>query len=194
MREKDQLDLLIDSALASYAEPLAGLEDRVLSVLAAARHEAPPKPRLAAFPLRRSMLWAVGLAVAACVLRVLIVHNIGRPREMQARNTLSLQPQRTATPIVSAATGPTHIARARNPMPGERHFRPVVPRAELPKLDIFPSTRPLTAEEQALVDFAGRAPEEERKAVAEAQQQIETPVGVAAIHIPPLDSPDKGQP
>ena len=43
MREKDDLDLLIDSALATYADPGpdSGLEDRVLVTLAAVRTETP---------------------------------------------------------------------------------------------------------------------------------------------------------
>jgi hypothetical protein len=61
----------------------------------------------------------------------------------------------------------------------------------LPKLDVFPTPQPLTPEEQALVAFAVRAPESERKSFIEAQRQAEAPLRIAAIEIPPIDSPDK---
>jgi hypothetical protein len=64
--------------------------------------------------------------------------------------------------------------------------------APLPKLDVFPTPQPLTPQEQALAVFAIHGPEPERKALAKAQQQIDAPLSIAAIHIPPVQSPDKG--
>jgi len=195
MRDKDELDVLLDSALSTYAEPRSGLEERVLNGLAEGRLAPPAKSRQTPFPVRRWIPLAVGLAVAACLLLVLMVHNSTRPREIEARNPASSQPQphRTIAPPSNTAGEPTHLAFARTVKPRAQHSAPVQ-QAALPKLDVFPAPQPLTPQEQALVVFVAQAPETERKAVVEAQQQIETPISVAAIHIPPLESPDKGQP
>src|SRR6266567_2974395 len=172
MREKDQLDLLIDSALATYAEPSSGMEQRVLNALAAERVAVPAKSKLVAFPLRRWVPWVVGLA--ACLLLALFVHNGKSHRETLARDTVSPQPQRAAAPTGIIATGRTHAAIARTPKHRAPRLMPVV-QAAAPKLDVFPTPQPLTPEEQALVVFVAQAPENERRAVADAQHQIETP-------------------
>jgi hypothetical protein len=59
-----------------------------------------------------------------------------------------------------------------------------------PKLDIFPTPQPLDPGEEALARFAAQAPEAERKAFLEAQQQADAPLHIAAIHIKPLELPD----
>jgi hypothetical protein len=51
----------------------------------------------------------------------------------------------------------------------------------MPKLDVFPSPRPLSPEEQALVAFALRAPSEAKKAVVEDQQHWDDPIIVADL-------------
>lgn len=196
MREKDQLDLLIDSALATYAEPSSGMEKRLRDALAVKRLAGPSQSKKLAFSIRRIVPWAIGLAAAACVLLVLLVNNGQRPRKTQARITLSQpQPQRTMALPGIAASKPSARAFVRTSSSrAALHLASVPQTAALPKLDVFPTPQPLTPEEQALVAFVARAPEDERKAVVEAQQKMETPIGVAAIHIPPLESPDKGQP
>ena len=198
MSDKDDLDRLLDSALATYAEPASGLERRVLDALATERTAAPAKSKQTAFPNRRWMPWAVGLAAAASLLLALSMHyhesyrDYGSHPTTQARNTAPAQPQRSSTPSGILPNEPTHIALVRTPKVHAPHLTPV-PQGALPKLDVFPAPQPLTPQEQALVLFVARAPEEERKAVAEAQQRIETPISIAAIHIPPLESHDKDQ-
>ncbi|HEX8812227.1 MAG TPA: hypothetical protein VF742_09575, partial [Terracidiphilus sp.] len=59
---QDHLDLLIDSALSTYAEPRAGLEARVLK-------------HLAAQPARRRWLpFAIALPIAAACAILLVIH------------------------------------------------------------------------------------------------------------------------
>src|SRR5437899_8565804 len=67
MESKDELDRMIDGALATYsgAEPLAGLEERVLNRVRVAEAER-PRPRLWRWVLAGSVLAAL---VVAIVLR-----------------------------------------------------------------------------------------------------------------------------
>ena len=58
----------------------------------------------------------------------------------------------------------------------------------LPKKEVFPTPRPLTEEEQALVAFARRAPPAVKKAVIEDQQHWDDPVIVADLRKPPVES------
>ena len=78
------------------------------------------------------------------------------------------------------------------PQPREQQKAVVGKAAPLPKLDVFPTPQPLTAEERALVAFAANAPKPELKAVVDAQPQADAPLSIAAIEIQPLDSPDQG--
>lgn len=192
MSDRDNIDRLLDSALATYAEPSSGLEERVLNALGVEQLAAPAKPKHTAFPLRRWVPWTVGLAAAGSLLLVLSVHYYESRPGTQARNTVPTQPQRAIAPPVNIASEPTHVAVVRTPKSRAPHLATVTP-AALPKLDVFPTPQPLTPQEQALVVFVAQAPEAGRKAVAEAQQRIEAPISIAAIRIPPLESPEKGQ-
>jgi hypothetical protein len=58
----------------------------------------------------------------------------------------------------------------------------------MPKLDVFPSPRPLTVEEQGLVVFAMQAPPVVKKAVIEDQQQWDKPIIVAELRKASLNS------
>jgi hypothetical protein len=60
-----------------------------------------------------------------------------------------------------------------------------------PKLDVFPTPEPLTAEEQAMTRFAAQASEADRKALLAAQQQADEPLTISAIRIPPIESVDE---
>jgi hypothetical protein len=192
MHEKDQLDLLIDSALATYANPPSGLEQRVLNALAAERRASPAKSMLVAFPIRRWMPWATGLA-AACVVLVLFVHHYGSHPGTQARNESSPQPQQPIARPGIAATRPPHVAFAGTKKWRATHLTPVAQAAAVPKLDVFPTPQPLTPEEQALYVYAGRSPKPVLEALARAQAQDEQSFPVATAHIPPLQPPDEGK-
>ena len=73
MRDKDDLDLLLDSALATYADPgtEAGLEHRVLAALSATR-DSDGRKGSAEKPRRRWLPWAVAIPAAACMILVLL--------------------------------------------------------------------------------------------------------------------------
>jgi len=190
MRNDDELDLLIDRALATYAESgrESELARRVLERIAAA---AAPAPR------RRWLPWAAVLAAAACALLLILVHphaRIAAPQTGQA-NRAAL-PQRPA--VMAARKEPPRAPRREMAQEAESAARnPLVAAAAagaepLPKLDVFPSPEPLDAQERALAVFVAQTPQPELRALAKSQQQ-ELPLTVASIHVMPLEPPDRGE-
>lgn len=185
MPERDELDQLIDSALAGYAEPRPGLEKRVLARVSG---------QMTRSPRRRWILAAVAApAIAALILFGYLVQRTPRSQPGQR----AYVPAVTSEPAVVTTPTPPNAQRPASPE-RIRHTGHVVNRASnpsvsRPKLDIFPTPQPLTADEQALALFAAQAPEPQRKAFIEAQQQADAPIHIAAIRIQPLESPDKGK-
>ncbi len=159
---RDELDRLIDGALASYstAEPLAGLEARVLNRV----HVTQPR--------RRLLAWALAFAVAASVVVSGIVVRTERhvvvPKPMTAKVTPAPAPPAPMKPVARVR----RVARSRHP-------------GVLPKLEQFPSPAPLTAQERALVALARQDPEELGK-FAEMERQSEAPLEIQPIQIAPL--------
>jgi hypothetical protein len=199
MPEKDDLDLLLDSALATYGDPGPdfGLEDRVLNALKAARV---PEMRTAwadRKPRRGWFAWVFALPVAVCMLLLWLsttksVHAPSGPTQ-QARQTN--QPPaipRIAAPALAPQTSRRHSVRtARSARPlSNAEVAAAVPR---PRLDVFPTPQPMSSEERALGVVAKQTPLPLRKALVEAQQD-DSPIHIAAIHVPQLESPDQGQP
>jgi hypothetical protein len=195
MREKDDLDLLIDSALATYADPGpdSGLEDRVLVTLAAVRTET---SRVRTRWRSRWVPWAVAVPIAAGLLFLWL-------------SPWRDKPVPAAGPQEAREGAPTAIAphvnsssEVRSGSPHRRTVRVIQPTApvqtaqtaSLPKLDVFPTPQPLTAEERALVMVVTQTPLPAREALVEAQSLDASPVRIAEIHIPPLKPPDQGQP
>lgn len=196
MREIDDLDHLIDSALSTYGDsgPDSGLEQRVLARVASARASA----RVAPAPRRRWLPWAFALPVAACL--ILSFFFLAGPKTARTPASVAKgvsQPQQL--PIITAHGEAPPALRSvpvssNRPIPFNPRSRPgnrAMPSGTLPKLDVFPTPQPLTAAEQALVTFAVRAPESERESFIASQKQAEAPLHIAAIEIPPLDSPDE---
>lgn len=192
MLEKDDLDLLLDSALRTYADPGpdAGLDQRVLARLSAETASAPRRRWLpwAWLP------WGVALPAAACLL--LFVFSGPKTTNSPsgaARGTARESADATARtemlppPRSEADNTESPVPKAR-PRPVSRAAQSV----SLPKLDIFPTPRPLTPAERILVDFATHAPESERRSLIAAQEQADAPLSIAAIEIQPLKPPDEG--
>jgi hypothetical protein len=188
MHERDELDLLLDSALSTYGDPGqdTGLEERIVSRI---RAEAAPPPR------SRWLLWAVPLAIAACLL--LLVLSAPKPPRMQAGlagQSRSLRQSPTITAHTDAyPAGTTEISRSPKAAAPGAPPQPVILSAgpaPLPKLDVFPTPRPVNPAEQAL---AAQTPAPELQALAGAPEQPDTPLSFASIHIPPLEPPDEGE-
>ncbi len=195
MHEKDDLDLLIDSALATYADPGpdSGLEDRVLATLSAVRTEPPtvitPRPR-------HWLPWTIAIPLAAGL--ILFWLSISRNKPLPTSEPQQAR-QSVPAPIVPQLTSSTEVRRAVPHRHAVRVTQPASPlqtaqAAPLPKLDVFPTPQPLTAEERALVVVVNQSPLPAREALVEAQSLDAQPVRIAEIHIPPLEPPDQGQP
>jgi hypothetical protein len=153
----DQLDRIIDSALAEYSnvEPRAELEQRVLAHL---------RQRKA----RRAWAFAGALAVAAMIVLTLAV----QPHPSEAPPVERPQP-----PVAVAKQMPAPVAAAR---PHARR------QPSVPKRRQFPTFSPLTEQERVLLRAVRLNPEEARNAFASMQERNNAPVEIGAIEIEPL--------
>jgi hypothetical protein len=185
MLKDDDLDLLLDRALASYADPGpdSGLEERVLLRLSA-QISAPA-------PSRRWRFWVVGFAAAACFALVISLILAG-PRWMghpqQVAGSKAGQPQIAARTLPPAAkvrdsAGMEEKRGKTKFSPSERRTTPALP----PKLDVFPAPQTLTAEESALLVQLHHTSPAGRRQLLEAQTRLDAPLTITQIEISPLD-------
>jgi hypothetical protein len=163
----DAVDALLDRALSSYAdaEPLNGLEQRILNRASRAR----PGMRL-----RYGSLLAIGATLALSCCFILTFH--------QTKS----EPKKPPLPIARVES--PIPARITLPPPRQtrvRHRRLV---QRLPKREVFPTPQPPSAEERALLRFVGRDPKEAAEAFASLQRQMDAPLEIAPIEIKPLQT------
>lgn len=196
MREKDELDDLIDASLSTYADPGPhfGLEQRILGRVSA-ENLAASTPAL-----RRWLPWGIPLAAASCLLLFVVFSGQKRihPPSRNVQSALSSNPLSATTahhepiPVLPPATfihGANRLSpNAHRPSMGITHKS-----APLPKREIFPTPEPLTPQERALVEFATQVPESQRRAVVEAQMHDDAPLRIADLQIPLLEPPDEGK-
>jgi hypothetical protein len=183
-----ELDELIRSSIATYAQPAPNSElaQRILRRIAA--EPVPVEPR-------RWLPWAVALPIAACLICFFVLSQL-RPVCTPGGLTNQVRtPAQLNNDVASAA--PHRLPRENRRDSLRREVRPQqatikVKVQPLPKLGVFPTPQALTPTEQALVAFASRAPIAERKAFIEAQQQPDMPLTVVAIKIQPIELPDLG--
>ncbi|MGD0729616.1 MAG: hypothetical protein ABR956_00025 [Terracidiphilus sp.] len=187
MRETDDLDLLLDSALSSYADPgpQTGLERRVLARVLGAHAVA----EIAPAPRRRWLLGAFALPATAGLL--LLVLSLPRATRPPSHPVLGSGQSQTSQ-IASAHANWQPAQRSKAPL---LHVPPravvfAIGSAPLPKLDVFPTPQPLTPEEQAAAISTFQIPATEFRAVIVAQKQEDAPLSIAAIDIQPLEPPD----
>jgi hypothetical protein len=186
MSEKDDLDLLLDAALRSYADPGAdsGLEQRILQ-----RIQKHPS-RLALHPWRNRLLWAAGISLAASCLLLAVVST--PPREMTPSSVNPHASVESRLPQLHA-TNPPHPLKT-TPLRRKRSGPLAIPEQTLaPKLAVFPTPTPLSPQERALVHLVSGATAVQRKDFVAAQQQDDTPLRIAAISIPSLEPPETGK-
>jgi hypothetical protein len=162
---RDTLDRMLDDALARYsgAEPLAGLEERVLH-----------RVRASDVTRRRPVGWAVAFALAAALVLVAIV--VKTPRNPASK------PRDVARAEIPAIVEPPRMASQ------HRRSRVVARRAPspLPKQEQFPGPAPLTAEERALRNFVERDPAQAQQVFAQLRKRTNDPIEIQPIQIAPL--------
>lgn len=134
---------MIDRALADYAaaEPLAGLEQRVLGRVHAAHRR------------RRWFAFAAVPALAAIIAAVVLV-----PKPHPGPMVATSAPRRAEPPLPSAAVvtpppPPPALVRRK----AVHHRTPMPPQ---PKREFFPTITPVTRQEQVLVELAKTHPQD----------------------------------
>jgi hypothetical protein len=191
MAESDNLDLQlereIDAALSTYGEAGPGLDERVLARLSTVRRTARVRRP------RSWMPWVLAAPVAACLM--IAIHFGVRYPVLPAKQVIVNSPRNvltatSAVPGLPAAQG-KHARRERVLGTHSTLTKLTSQPAPLPKRDIFPSPQPLSRAEEALVAYAARATESERRAFVAAQPQMDAPLNVSAIdvsvsNVPPL--------
>ena len=180
---KNELDTLLDQALASYVdqEPDPALRTRILARAA----EAEPGPK-------RLWLLAPAATCAAALLIAFLLH----------------PPERSPRPVPAAE--PAIASVSQSPAPVAATPRQMVPRAVLTsrrtrrsehaapaRTSSFPSPSPLTAEESILLNFAASHPKQARQVLTSAaadRAPLDTkPLSIEPIHIAALSEAQETQ-
>lgn len=174
-RKQDELDSILDAALAKYAavEPRVGLEERVLASLRAERARVPD---------RVWWRWSLAGALAAVVVVGLALAwrsgKLSRPIVKGHPSPTIQSAPKPATQLVSNAggkqirgnqPGPQKLAAVRKAL--VHRAQPEAVALANPKLDQFPSPRPLSEQEKILLDYVERFPEAAVR-IAEAQTAL----------------------
>jgi len=190
-QEHGELDDLIRSAISSYgdAEPDSDLARRILL-----RAAAQPKP----IPLSRRFRLAFVLPIAACAIVLFALLQIGsnrKPENSKGLPDTESQPRIENTAKAARPSPPaTHRAR-REKLPkkfGVHETEVATETERLPKLNVFPTPKPLSPSEQALAQFVERSPTIARNSFIDVPDQGDAPLSVAAIEIQPLETPELG--
>ncbi len=165
-RPNDDLDSLLDVALAKYAEvePREGLEQRILAGIHAEQARSP-----------RHAWWRWGLVAATLALLVLgFSWRYGSPSRSITTSQPKPSTQIPPTPIqqVASATMAPHAPHQhRTPRRVGHRIESESVVAASPKLEQFPSPQPLSAEEIALAQYVKNFPKE-AQVVAQAQEEF----------------------
>jgi hypothetical protein len=172
--DRDELDDLIDGVLPGYssAEPMEGLEDRVLH-------------RVQAADTARRSPWYCRLGFAIPALAAVLFAGLALRMgwNPQSRATITTQEVAVFEPPSLTPLQPSLAPTTRVVKP-----EPKDPARSLPKEEQFPTPTPITAEERALVAWVGRAPMEAEQAFADLRKRSAEPIKIEPIEIPPLQS------
>jgi len=189
MNHNEELDRTLDQALNEYrdAEPLAGMEDRILR-------------RIAARPETNSRRWMWVFAAAAAAAMIVIALWLGlreRPHQQLVATNVA-QPAKQATTSTSQGEKlNTQAMRSQRTTPVKTASRgrssaiaPQLARVVSPKLAPrqFPTRTPMSAEEHALLALARTHPD-----ALPAQADDANALSIAPIEIKPL-VPETGAP
>lgn len=180
MADRDPLDQMLDAALSTYADPGPNLAPRILAQVSA--HSA-------ARSRRHRWPWAASLATAAaCLLLFVAVPRHTPFPHTEPRQHAAVKPL-PPLPTNSAPVVETRPVRATAARPHRAAARALAVSAALPKLDIFPSPSPLSAEERALARVVEQSPANQRHDLFAAQPPLDEPIRISSISIPPISIP-----
>jgi hypothetical protein len=170
--DRDELDDVIDGALPGYsrADPMDGLEDRVLRRIQAAGATR-----------RISWFFRLGFAIPALAAVLFACIALRMEWKSQSRTTNATPMTAVSAPQLSLPPAARVVAPKRGNGTGQG------PRS-LPKEEFFPARTPITDEERALVAWVGRAPAEAAQAFADLERRSAEPIAIQPIQIPPLQS------
>lgn len=185
MSDNDRLDNILDEALNEYrqAEPLAGLESRLLQ-------------RLQATQPARTGSWRRWGFAAACIAALVVAVWVGMvrrtPPAVAPAGEVAAQPKETPAkqaPAIHAGSPSAHsqVAAARHAVrsrPASAYAAPKVGSAAMAA--VFPVPLPLTDEDRAFVAALNQHPE----AVQATAASDDAPV-IAKIEIKPLSTTDE---
>lgn len=191
---RDAIEERMDAALRSYAQPAEVPEMQVALAQLLERARESESQR------RRGWVWgAVATAAGlAMIFLVGIVWLMRGPRQREIAWTPKAPavaqvkiPSEEPVATPRGVAQPTSAGSRR--AAGVRAMRTAAVR-QLPKQDTFPTPRPLSADEEALMTFVHRAPPPVRKAVIEDQQHWDDPIIVAELKKPPLETGGRQNP
>jgi hypothetical protein len=207
--DRDELDRLLDSALATYADPGPGadLERRILGRIAA---EAVPVPRRSWLPWAMALTVAAGLLLVAVLMGTRQVHELGsvppqaRTSEQQSgpgsgevggKHIIRSESSGKQTPgpkgrddfgrlTAVRAKALTYYQPCPDTKPRTCRAFPEASAAPLPKLDVFPTPQAPSSQERALARYVAQTPESMQEALAKSLEQ-DVPLTVASIRTLP---------
>lgn len=175
-RQSRKVEDLLERGLTQYGEvaPRAGLEDRVLTNL---RLES----ERVALPFWQRWSFRLGAIILSAALALVIVWrpNTRAPEAPHALVRIEPEAPRVSVP----PPGPSN-SRREPPLKARRRITPLVAIRQEPEQ--FPSTRPLSSQEQLLLAYVNQARSEEVADTARRVRSIEE-VHVQDLEVAPLD-------
>lgn len=184
MSDRDDLERLIDGALASYADPgpSSGLERRILARISTTH---------ASTRRRRLLIWATGLPAAAVACTMLLFVSSSFRHAQPHPHKESGSPV-AKVPFSAAGAAPRMPVRSViHERKASRHAIRQV--SAMPKLDIFPTPAPLSSEEKALIGLVAETPVAKRQDLTTKWLQADEPIHIADLSIPSINPPAEGK-
>lgn len=174
-----ELDRKIDAALATYADPAENINPSALAakVLATGREQR-----------QGIRWWRWGLVAAVPALAALLILLYLPAKLKMEPLRLSIAAPPVPQPVVSLIPEKQPVSHTEVRTSHASHV--AAPSEEPPKLDVFPTPRPLSEQEKLMVAFVQDAPQEAQKQAAQDSGPIQ-PIAIADLTIPPLDPPAK---
>jgi hypothetical protein len=160
MNPNHELDHILDQALSEYrdAEPLAGMEDRILRRIAAQQQRPRRRWIFVAVAAAAMVLMALWLGLRERPHQPITATNRPQPTQQLAPNPAELEKPLAQIPHPAGREAEAGWARARSQSP--RLTTPDAQSAQRePSLNQFPAPAPLTGEEHALLALARTNPD-----------------------------------